>query len=428
MKALWKVLCLGALVLTAGVLPCHKAQAEGFAMTEWSARGLSLASGMVGRADDASALAYNAAGITQLEGTHVMAGGAIVAPLGAITLDTPQGKHTTETKPRGWTPAHFYLTHQLNDKIWLGLASFTRFGLGVEYGGAWPGKYNMYDVALQTVSVVPTIAIKVNDWLSLSLGGELLYGHFYEGTKLFDAQQGAGRPIPFDNDLQVDGQGLAGGVHVGAHVKFNEQWSAGLAYKSQMTLNMAGDAVFKKQHAGFALGAQKIPNYQNSNVDGTIQLPDSIAFGVAYKPLDNLSFEVGTVWTRWSVYDHLNLYFDKPFGQHVKSRKDFNDGWNFNASVEWKPYDWWALRAGAYYETPVVNEKHADFIIPSYGRTGLTLGTGFVWNNFTLDLAYAHLFINPLSYDSNKDLKNVSGGTSENCVANIYSVSVGYTF
>lgn len=415
MKAMWKALCLGAMVLTAGLLPSHTVQAEGFAMTEWSSRGLGLASGMVGRADDASALAYNAAGITQLEGTHLMVGGAVVAPMGAISLDTPQGKHTTETKPRGWTPAHFYLTHQMNDKVWLGLASFTRFGLGVEYGGAWPGRYNMYDVALQTVSVVPTIAVKVNDWLSLSLGGELLYGHFYEGTKI----------QPFDSDLQVDGQGIAGGVHLGAHVKFNEQWSAGLAYKSQMTLNMAGDAVF--EHSA-KVPAQYKAMMNTSNVDGTIQLPDSLALGITYKPLDNLSFEVGTVWTRWSVYDHLNLYFDKPFGQHVKSQKNFKDGWNFNASVEWKPYDWWALRAGAYYETPVVDEKHADFIIPSHGRTGITLGTGFVWNNFTVDIAYAHLFINPLSYDKNSELTKVSGGKSENCVANIYSVSIGYTF
>ena len=40
------------------------AMGEGFALNEWSARGVSLAGGMVGRADDVSAIAYNAAGIT----------------------------------------------------------------------------------------------------------------------------------------------------------------------------------------------------------------------------------------------------------------------------------------------------------------------------------------------------------------------------
>lgn len=50
------------------------AKAEGFSLTQWSARGLALAGGMVGRADDPSAIAYNAAGITRLPGTHVMVG------------------------------------------------------------------------------------------------------------------------------------------------------------------------------------------------------------------------------------------------------------------------------------------------------------------------------------------------------------------
>ena len=41
--ALWMALVLGV---------ASSAMAEGFALTEWSARGLGLASGMVGRADD----------------------------------------------------------------------------------------------------------------------------------------------------------------------------------------------------------------------------------------------------------------------------------------------------------------------------------------------------------------------------------------
>ena len=48
MKALRVVGLWVALVL--GV--ASSAMAEGFALTEWSARGLGLASGMVGRADD----------------------------------------------------------------------------------------------------------------------------------------------------------------------------------------------------------------------------------------------------------------------------------------------------------------------------------------------------------------------------------------
>ena len=81
--ALWMALVLGV---------ASSAMAEGFALTEWSARGLGLASGMVGRADDVSAIAYNAAGITQLPGVQVMGGMGLIAPMGTLSLDTTYGK------------------------------------------------------------------------------------------------------------------------------------------------------------------------------------------------------------------------------------------------------------------------------------------------------------------------------------------------
>lgn len=82
MKALRVVGLWVALVL--GV--ASSAMAEGFALTEWSARGLGLASGMVGRADDVSAIAYNAAGSSSCPGVQVMGGMALVAPMGTLSL------------------------------------------------------------------------------------------------------------------------------------------------------------------------------------------------------------------------------------------------------------------------------------------------------------------------------------------------------
>lgn len=160
----------------------------------------------------------------------------------------------------------------------------------------------------------------------------------------------------------------------------------------------------------------------------------AIALGVAYKPLDNLSFEVGAVWTRWSTYNSLNIYMDN--GNQSISHKNWQDGWNFNASVEYKPLDWWSLRAGFWYETPVINEDHSDFMVPSNGRTALTLGTGVEWNDFTIDFAYCHMWINPTNYDDTDAsgirtpglASGITGGNSKDTVANIYMLSFGYKF
>ena len=422
MKALRVVGLWVALVL--GV--ASSVMAEGFALTEWSARGLGLASGMVGRADDVSAIAYNAAGITQLPGVQVMGGMALVAPMGTLSLDTDNGKQETTTKPAVWAAPHAYASWQLNDSLWLGLGVFSRFGLGNSYDQNWTGRYNLYSVNLQTVSAVPTLAWKINDMFSVSAGLEIMNVNLTTEQKLTSPVIAALRAGDQDIEVQASGWGVGG--HFGLHARLNDEWSVGLAYKTQVTVNAYGDA----KHDGKLAG--KTPELTNCDAHGTVQLPDSLALGVAYKPLDNLSFEVGAVWTRWSTYNSLNIYMDN--GNQSISHKNWQDGWNFNASVEYKPLDWWSLRAGFWYETPVINEDHSDFMVPSNGRTALTLGTGVEWNDFTIDFAYCHMWINPTNYDDTDAsgirtpglASGITGGNSKDTVANIYMLSFGYKF
>ena len=325
--------------------------------------------------------------------------------------------------------AHAYASWQLNDSLWLGLGVFSRFGLGNSYDQNWTGRYNLYSVNLQTVSAVPTLAWKINDMFSVSAGLEIMNVNLTTEQKAPGLQPGSGIHAPsLDHDAEVQASGWGVGGHFGLHARLNDQWSVGLAYKTQVTVNAYGDAKFDGPYAG------KLQKVTNSDAHGTVQLPDSLALGVAYKPLDNLSFEVGAVWTRWSTYNSLNIYMDN--GNQSISHKNWNDGWNFNASVEYKPLDWWSLRAGFWYETPVINEDHSDFMVPSNGRTALTLGTGVEWNDFTIDFAYCHMWINPTNYDDTDAsgirtpglASGITGGNSKDTVANIYMLSFGYKF
>jgi len=54
--------------------------AAGFALSEYSARSNALAGAPPARADDPSALAYNPAGITQLEGIHIATAMTFIMP------------------------------------------------------------------------------------------------------------------------------------------------------------------------------------------------------------------------------------------------------------------------------------------------------------------------------------------------------------
>lgn len=410
------------------------ARAEGFSLTEWSSRGLSLAGGLVGRADDPSALAYNAAGITQLPGTRVMGGFAAIAPMGTIAAEMADGSsRTTTTKPNVWPAPHAYITHQLNDRFWLGLGMFSRFGLGNEFSDNWIGRYNLTSVNFQTFSLVPSVAMKVSDVLSLSAGLEIMYADFAMTQQIPALQIGAaGLQRGPDSKLTLNGTGWGAGLHLGALIHLTDELSLGLSYKSPVTLNINGEVDYSRHQGNLLAEMGQVPHTVDTDAHSTVHLPDSFALGLAYRPLDNLSFEVGTVFTRWSTYNSLNIYFDSNY--QSLNEKGWKDGWNVNAGVEYAPLDWLALRAGIWHETPVTSESHADFMVPSYGRTGVGLGAGFTWENWTLDLAYAHLWVYDMDYGHTdaggirSDISGIRGGNSRDTVANIYSVTVGYTF
>lgn len=168
-------LLLAACLLAAPQLT-GKAQAEGFALSDFGARGTALAGGMVARADDPSAVAWNPAGITQLPGTQIMVGMTAIQPSGTVdTVDRFGIGRSTDVDKHTWANPHAYLTHQFSDNLWGGIGIFSRFGLGNSYPTNWPGRENLKYVSLKTVSLNPNLAFKINDNLSLAVGLEFMY-------------------------------------------------------------------------------------------------------------------------------------------------------------------------------------------------------------------------------------------------------------
>ena len=411
------------------------AHAEGFAITEWSARGMSLAGGLVARADDASAVAYNPAGITQLPGTTMMLGSALSLPTG--TIETRDGGIITNTdaKKDYWVLPHFYVTHQLNEHFWFGAGLFSRFGLGNGFSGEWPGSAGMIDVAIHTITINPNIVWKINEHLSIAAGleftgGDLKLDQHYKGS--IASPFGS---IPIDNRAKLKGQGGALGANLALHVRFNDQWSAGLTYRSRMALNVHGKARWQKQYGGNPLATPGAPTplMQNSELHGTMSMPDTISLGLAWKPKPNLSFEADVVYNTWSNYRHLDIYLENPVNTVVIQPKHWRDTWAFSGSVEYKPVDWLALRAGYTYETSPMNYAYADYLVPSNGRQYFTLGTGFFWKKWTLDLAYTFIKVRDLSYDTAAAVSTaypptVLPGRSHNVHSHNLGMSLGYTF
>jgi long-chain fatty acid transport protein len=398
--------------------------AEGFALYEWSARGIALGGATVAREPDASTVAYNPALMTKLHGIHIQGGFSAITPDGRMQTTSGGVTQSTTLKPATWVVPHLYYTQQLSDRWFVGVGEFSRFGLGFEYPHNWPGRQNVYQVKLNTASINPNVAWKATDNLSLAAGVEFVY------VKL-DLKKRTVLPNPaweIDSDIQ-DAEDVSPGFNLAAHYQFNDQWAAGLSYRSQTKVRAWGDVDFNDVN-----GNIPGPVYNAAVKDGTahaeVVFPDSVAGGVSFTPIPELSFEVGATWTRWSTFRSLRIHIPQTIANPEgisESKKMWDDAWRLNAGVEWKALDWMTLRAGYIWDQSPMTEEYEDYLVPTDGRNMYSVGVGFQYDAWTLDLAYAYIDAKGRSYSSNTET-HVLDSKAKSTRTDIVSMTLGYEF
>ena len=434
-------LSLCALLSLSFAMP-QQASAEGFStLLEGSARAMSLAGGLVARGGDASVISYNPAAMTRLEGTQFQTNLTITQMYWGV--DNPEGN--AHSSHQTWPIPSWYLSHQLNDKVWLGIGQFTRFGLGVKYPQNWMGGFNLQSVQLITSSINPNIAYKLNDVFSIAVGAEVLYADMQMRKNLSRNPQLAALEPVFGNagDMNLNGHGFAFGGNIALHAQFNDQWSAGLTYRAPMSLKVNGKMRYDNQIGanpmvgilggmGMLTPAQQasLNSIQNCKVRGTIHLPDSFAFAVAYKPTKTLSIEAGATYTLWSRFADFNIYQKAPVNDWNNNAKHWRNNWAFNISGEWWATDWMALRLGFVFDKSPNNYGHGDYMMPSNGRKYYTAGIGFKWDKWTLDLAYMYAHNHEQNYNESAAARTpgVVPGRTTHPHAHNFGIGIGYKF
>lgn len=388
------------------------AKAEGFALQDWSARGASLAGGLVARGGDAASVSYNPAAITELEGTQIMFGGEYIHPINTVVGTSGQSKHS-ETKQ--YFAPHGYITHKVNDAISVGFGAFSRFGLGNDYGSSFFVPNSVYDVELITFTVSPVVAWRVNDNLSLGFGLELAYGDVDFNQKVKKNLAG----MPVDTTLGMTGDAWSPAFNLSVHYRFNDQWKAGFVYRSHNDFDFDGEL------------STAYPTFAGKKFGGSAMLytPDSYTLALAYYPMPELSFEAQVQYNTWSRYSNLTINVPSsplPGLNKIEQKKDWRDTWFFSLSAEYQVLDWLTLRGGVSYETSPVKEAYADFIAPAHGRWKYGAGLGFQYDNWTLDVAYVYHDILELRY--NHSAYAPVADHIDDAHAHTCSFSIGYKF
>ena len=387
------------------------AYAAGFQLTEQSALALGRAYAGVGvDGTDVSGMYYNPATMTLHPGTQVQLGAV------GVGLNLEYVGHDAEYKENGRAKEevlpHGYISHQINDTTWVGLALTIPYGLATEYDSNWEHQELGTDAKITVINFNPNFAWKATDTLSFGAGLALQY---------VDAKFGVGvgpenlhNAGSIHNEYSADG--FTWGFNLGMMWAPTENFRLGVSYRSKIKHDAEGDFTLKKARMGntpvtgdalierarqypaenetraqlMTLGA--VLNRQSFDGYATVTAPAWAMANVAWDVNDLLSLYGTFRWTDWSSFDELDITTNVTGvgGQVVNKWKDTYMG---SVGADLRLTNWWTLRGGIAYETsPIDKPEYRTAIIPDARRWWFAVGSSFKFDdNLMMDLAFAHL-------------------------------------
>ena len=277
-------LALLCATLSAGL--SGQAAAAGFQLIEQGVTGMGSAyAGGSAQAEDASTVYFNPAGITRLPGTQFIAAAHLVMPQAkfddenstTVTGASLGGENGQDAGEEGVVP-NIYLTHQLNQDLFLGLGINSPFGLKTKYDDDWVGRYYAIKSDLKSVNINPSLAYRVND--RLSIGGGI--SAQYVDAKLTNAVDFGLIMNPAlstlaDGETKVQGDDWSWGYNLGALFNLTDSTRIGAHYRSKIEYTVKGSVEFKDVPAPL----QGV--FTDGNAKSDVDLPWTLSLSVFHQ-------------------------------------------------------------------------------------------------------------------------------------------------
>ena len=217
------------------VIATAQANAGGFAVREQSAYGQGTSFAGVAAGGSLSSMFWNPATMTQFQGIVSEIGFTGIFP----TRVTPRSRHLPGLLPLGGTSnsgemgfvPNGYTSYQLSPNLWLGMSINAPFGLSVSFPDRWAGRNYAGDSTMKTYNATPSIAYRINDWISVGVGVQIQYAKLNLREGLI---------IPWSAILPCKGDGWGYGVTAGVTFTPTPTTTIGLGWRSAIDQDIDG--------------------------------------------------------------------------------------------------------------------------------------------------------------------------------------------
>jgi len=364
---------------TVGVIPLSL---MGNGLRLVSQDGLASARGeaFVATADNPSAIYYNPAGLTQLEGSNLRGGiyGLYYDPTYTPPEGAPNSGNTYHLENNVAAALQLFLSHKLAD--WP-----VTFGLGMysPYGGdlTWPQDTGFRAVGTEAqllyLRFSPAVAVELMPGLSLGGGLMVDYGDI-------SLEQGLrATPQPFANHFRFSGNGWSVGYNVGLLWQPHEKVSLGVTFRSTTSLTFDGSTEFEQQPI---LQPAELPAH------ATFDFPLTVVCGLSFRPTPEWNLEFNADYTDWSSFKTVTIYQEAPapfpVQQDIPMVFNWQASWMYEFGVTRYFDKGWHASAGYLFSENSVSNANYSPLVPDMNRHFISVGAGRKGRRIDFDVTY----------------------------------------
>jgi long-chain fatty acid transport protein len=350
---------------------CAPALAGGFRLPDQDAFATARGEAFAATADNPSAIYYNPAGLTQLQGQNFRGG------FYAIDLD-PSYKNASGASFENQDKLHvvpqfFYAFTPSNSIVSYGLGLYSPIGLGLK----WPQNAGFrtlgYESMIDVTTLNPSLAFKLGP--NLSIGGGVTFNY-----AMLSLRQGVFSPLPGGDSFEFDGDGWDIGYNLGVLFQPCRQLSFGATYRSADKYELNGHS--EANVPGFFTG--------RTSAHAELPTPYDAIFGVSYRPTPLWNFEFDADYTDWSPIStlYINQTQPTPLGSSLPLPLNWQPSWYYEFGATRYLDNGWHVSAGYIYNENSVPNVNYTPQVTDLDKHFFSVGVGHKGQSWDFDVAY----------------------------------------
>jgi len=379
----WGILALSLILQTPYCL------AGGFVLPHQTAKGLGLSNAQTAGVNDASAVYYNPAALSEIEGNNLLVNGSYIN----VDNSIENGGRTARNQHDDHFVASLFASYHIPGRNFsLGIGTYSPFGLATDYDRDFT-RFAADRTELKTIYVTPAVSWHPSKFFSIGAGFSFVHASgAFSRSLCFDPFDGCVTPGgPLEGRMRLTDTANAFTYNIGVLLKPVEYLKLGFSYRARADLRF--------DTADVKLGGAFSPNGLRANIR-PIPLPPVMDVGLFWQIDPRWGAEFVYEYVRWSEFARLRAKFTPaptfvPFALPVLGFS-LPEDWRNTSALRlgsfYRINSSWEIRAGAAVEESPIPNKTLNPAIPGADILTLNGGVGYQWRSFTVDVGYMAVF------------------------------------